>query len=134
LYHIDLGIEDNTRNIVKKNKDLAGLREEQKVFDAEVDAARAQQAKTRAAVMQKEKNMKKTEKTLEGRVIMIFSQEIDGLLSSLSSEARTGRHRSPDCACYTQNEQRREIQRGCLKNQSTVAGEGDLITTRIGFR
>jgi len=49
------------------------LREEQKVFDAEVDAARAQQAKTRAAVMQKEKNMKKTEKTLEGRVIMIFS-------------------------------------------------------------
>ena len=53
-------IEDNTSNIVKKNKDLAGLREEQRVSDAEVGAARAQQAKTRAAVMQKEKNVEKT--------------------------------------------------------------------------
>ncbi len=72
LYHIDLGIEDNTRNIVKKNKDLAGLREEQKVYDTEVEAARAQQAKTRASVMQKEKNIKKAEKTLEGKVNHAF--------------------------------------------------------------
>jgi len=69
LYHIDLGIEDNTRDIVKKNKELATLREERKVRDEEVEAARAQQAKARTAVMQKEKKIKKDEKALEGKVV-----------------------------------------------------------------
>ncbi|KAF8872389.1 cohesin complex subunit psm1 [Gymnopilus junonius] len=67
LYHIDLGIEDNTRAIVKKNKELAGLRQEQKEHDKELDAARADQAKARTAVMQKEKNIKKADKALEAK-------------------------------------------------------------------
>lgn len=68
LYHIDLGIEDNTRIIVKKNKELAGLREEQKARDGRVEAARLHQAKARTAVLQKEKSIKKAEKSLEGKV------------------------------------------------------------------
>ncbi|KAF4618816.1 hypothetical protein D9613_009734 [Agrocybe pediades] len=67
LYHIDMGIEDNTREVVKKNKELTGLREEQKVHDRQLDAARADQAKARTSVMQKEKNIKKAEKALEGK-------------------------------------------------------------------
>ncbi len=64
---------------------------------------------------------------------MLSISEIYSLLSLLSPEARTGRYRSPDRPCYTQNEQCREIKGGNRKNQSTVAGEGDLVTTRIGF-
>jgi structural maintenance of chromosome 1 len=45
------------------------LREERKVHDEELEASRAQQAKARAAVMQKEKNIKKDEKALEGKVL-----------------------------------------------------------------
>ncbi len=67
LYHIDMGIEDNTRAIVTKNKELAGLRQEQKAQDKAVEEARAEQAKARTAVMQKEKNIKKAEKTLENK-------------------------------------------------------------------
>ena len=67
LYHIDMGIEDNTRAIVTKNKELTGLRQEQKSQDKAVEEARAEQAKARTAVMQKEKNIKKAEKTLENK-------------------------------------------------------------------
>lgn len=70
LYHIDLGIEDNSRTIVKKNKELAGLRQEQSVHDKALESARADQAKARATVMQKEKNIKKAEKALDGKVII----------------------------------------------------------------
>ncbi|PPQ98373.1 hypothetical protein CVT26_013579 [Gymnopilus dilepis] len=61
------GIADNTRTIVKMNKELAGLRQEQKEHDRELEAARADQAKARTAVMQKEKNIKKAEKALEAK-------------------------------------------------------------------
>ncbi|KAF8196098.1 hypothetical protein BJ912DRAFT_127207 [Pholiota molesta] len=67
LYHIDLGIEDNTRSIVSKNKELSGLRQVQKAQEKEVEAARAEQAKVRTGVMQKEKSIKKAEKALENK-------------------------------------------------------------------
>jgi structural maintenance of chromosome 1 len=70
LYHIDMGIEDNSRTIVKKNKDLAGLRQEQSVHDKALESARADQAKARTTVMQKEKNIKKAEKALDGKVLL----------------------------------------------------------------
>jgi len=63
-----MNIEANTREIVKKNKELAGLRQEQKAHDKELEAARADQAKARTTVMQKEKHIKKAEKALEGKV------------------------------------------------------------------
>jgi structural maintenance of chromosome 1 len=53
---------------VKKNKELATLREQRKGHDEEVESARAQQAKARSRVMQKEKNIKKADKALEGKV------------------------------------------------------------------
>ncbi|KAH0579770.1 hypothetical protein H2248_002607 [Termitomyces sp. 'cryptogamus'] len=67
LFKIEESIEDNSRNIVNKNKELAGLREEQRVHDKALEAARAEQAKVRSSVMQKEKNIKKAEKTLDAK-------------------------------------------------------------------
>ncbi|KAF8156010.1 condensin complex subunit SMC1 [Crassisporium funariophilum] len=67
LYHIDMGIENNSRSIVKKNKELTGLRQEQSVHDKALESARADQAKARTTVMQKEKSIKKAEKALEGK-------------------------------------------------------------------
>ena len=72
LYHIDLGIEDNSRTIVKKDKDLAGLRQEQTVHDKALEGARADQAKARTTVMQKEKHIKKAEKALDAKVSFTF--------------------------------------------------------------
>ena len=46
------------------------LREDRRVRDEEVEASRAQQAKARTAVMQKEKKIKKDEKALEGKVFL----------------------------------------------------------------
>ena len=73
LYHIDMGIEDNSRTIVKKNRDLAGLRQEQSVHDKALESARANQAKARTTVMQKEKSIKKAEKALDGKVSLTLS-------------------------------------------------------------
>ncbi|RDB26948.1 Structural maintenance of chromosomes protein 1 [Hypsizygus marmoreus] len=67
LYQIEEAIEMNSRTIVSKNKDLAGLREEQRVHEKALETARAAQAKVRMTVMQKEKSIKKTEKTLDGK-------------------------------------------------------------------
>jgi structural maintenance of chromosome 1 len=39
-------VEDNSQIIVKKNKDLAGLRQEQSIHDNALESARADQAKT----------------------------------------------------------------------------------------
>jgi len=68
-----MGIEDNSRTIVKKNRDLAGLRQEQSVHDKALDSARANQAKARTTVMQKEKIIKKAEKALDGKVSLALS-------------------------------------------------------------
>ncbi|KAL4266841.1 SMC family protein [Pleurotus pulmonarius] len=67
LYHIEEAIDDNTREINSQNKTLAGLREQQRVHDEALEAARAEQAKARTSVMQKEKKIKKAEKALEAK-------------------------------------------------------------------
>lgn len=61
-------MEANSRTIVNKNKELDGLREEQRVHDQALETARAEQAKVRTIVMQKEKSIKKAEKSLDGKV------------------------------------------------------------------
>ena len=68
LYRIEESIEMNSRKILNKNRELTGLREEQQKHEKALEAARAEQAKVKAAVMQKEKNIKKAEKTLEAKV------------------------------------------------------------------
>ncbi|KAI0962689.1 hypothetical protein AcV7_001479 [Taiwanofungus camphoratus] len=67
LYHIQEALESHVREIKSQNRALAGLREEQRVHDKELEGARAEQAKARASVMQKEKRIKKAEKTLEAK-------------------------------------------------------------------
>ncbi|KAF7984629.1 hypothetical protein HWV62_12853 [Athelia sp. TMB] len=67
LFHIEESIDQNVRDIKEKNKTLSGLREEQRVHDAALDEARKEQAQARAAVMQKEKKIKKGEKTLDAK-------------------------------------------------------------------
>jgi structural maintenance of chromosome 1 len=71
LYQIEESMETNSRTVIAKNKDLAGLREEQRVHDEALAAARAEQAKVRATVMQKEKGIKKADKALDGKVRML---------------------------------------------------------------
>lgn len=68
LYHIEESIESNAQEIRTKNKDLARLREEQRVHDEALDSARANQAKARTGVMQMEKKIKKAEKALDAKV------------------------------------------------------------------
>ena len=58
----------NSDTIIKKNKELKGYRDERRQHEKALEAARADQAKARGAVMQKEKTIKKTEKTLNARV------------------------------------------------------------------
>ncbi|GLB42443.1 putative structural maintenance of chromosomes protein [Lyophyllum shimeji] len=67
LYQIEEAMEANARTIVAKNRELAGLRAEQRTHEAALEAARAEQAKVRATVMQKERGIKKAEKTLDGK-------------------------------------------------------------------
>lgn len=71
LYHIEESIDQNVREIKTQNKALAGLREEQRVHDEALAEARAEQAKVRTTVMQKEKKIKKAEKTLDGKVCRV---------------------------------------------------------------
>ena len=81
----------NSRKVLAKGKDLAGLREEQRVHDRALETARAEQAKVRATVMQKEKNIKKQEKTLDGKVcICAFFSSFDvSLIVSLAYRGPT---------------------------------------------
>ncbi|KAJ3798658.1 condensin complex subunit SMC1 [Lentinula aff. detonsa] len=67
LYHIEESIERNAQEIRTKNKDLERQREEQRINDEALDAARAEQAKARTGVMQMEKKIKKGEKALDSK-------------------------------------------------------------------
>ncbi|KAJ6561466.1 condensin complex subunit SMC1 [Mycena vulgaris] len=67
LFHIEEAIEGNAREIRAQNKALKSLRAEQRVHDQALEAARADQAKTRTGVMQMEKKIKKAEKVLDGK-------------------------------------------------------------------
>ena len=68
LFHVEESIEQNMREIDAKNKDLAGLRKQHQAFEKALAAARAEQAKSRTAVSQKERTIKKAEKSLEAKV------------------------------------------------------------------
>ncbi|EGO04101.1 hypothetical protein SERLA73DRAFT_102460 [Serpula lacrymans var. lacrymans S7.3] len=67
LFHIEKDIENNVREIRDQNRALVGLREDQRVHDKALEDARAEQARARTNVIQKEKRIKKAEKSLEGK-------------------------------------------------------------------
>ncbi|EIW54226.1 uncharacterized protein TRAVEDRAFT_39782 [Trametes versicolor FP-101664 SS1] len=65
LYHIQHSLEEHARAIKEQNQTLAGLRAEQCKDEKALEDARAEQARARSNVMQKEKRIKKAEKALE---------------------------------------------------------------------
>jgi structural maintenance of chromosome 1 len=123
LYHIDLGIEDNARSIVSKNKELSGLRQAQKAQEKEVEAARAEQAKVRTGVMQKEKSIKKAEKALENKVRCSSQFFILSYFNWIfcASETRVSSHRSPNHTFHPQTQQRRKIKGGFSENRKPTS-------------
>lgn len=67
LFHIEEALEKDAHEVREQSKTLAGLREEQKTHDDALNDARAEQAKARSALMQREKKLKKAEKALEAK-------------------------------------------------------------------
>jgi len=85
----------NSDTIVKKNKELKGYRDERRQHEKALEAARADQAKARGTVMQKEKVIKKTEKTLDARVCFYLHIPFSLLTSSrnqISSHSKRTSH------------------------------------------
>lgn len=78
LYHIQRSLEEHARAIKEQNKTLAGLRQEQRKHEKALEEARAEQAKARGNVMQKEKRIKKAEKALETKVRNLYTWSLDG--------------------------------------------------------
>ena len=70
LYHIQQSLSSHAEDIRRQNGVLAGLRNDQRVHEEELEKARADQAKSRSAVVQKEKRIKKAEKALEAKVYL----------------------------------------------------------------
>ncbi len=68
LYHIQRSLGEHAKAIREQNKTLSGLRQEQRKHEKALEEARAEQAKARGSVMQKEKRIKKAEKALETKV------------------------------------------------------------------
>jgi chromosome segregation ATPase len=73
LYHIEEKIGDNVKAIRSQNKELGGLREEQKEHQGRLSAAREEQATARSEVSKRERRIKKQEKALEAKVIHFVS-------------------------------------------------------------
>ena len=61
-------MSSHAEDIRRQNETLVDLRGQQTANDEELEKARADQAKARGAHMQKEKRVKKAEKTLENKV------------------------------------------------------------------
>lgn len=68
LFHIQKSLATHAEDIRAQNATLADLRKEQRKHEAELEKARQEQAKSRSAVMAKEKRIKKAEKALETKV------------------------------------------------------------------
>ena len=87
LYHIQSALSTHARDIQAQNETLAGLREEQRVHNAELESARADQARVRNGVMQKEKQIKKAEKALENKVRRRVALHCGGTYARVNKEA-----------------------------------------------
>ena len=99
LYHIEEELQEHAQAIRTQNRTLAGLREEQRKHEQELEAARAEQARARSGVMQKEKRIKKAEKALEGKVCTaMWIWTGCTLTRMLATEARSCTSRSADPA------------------------------------
>lgn len=105
LYHIEEKIADNVKAIKLQNKELVGLRAEQKEHEENLAAAREEQAKARSEVSKRERRIKKQEKALEAKVIVSGAarcQEADVCL--VLTATGHGHPRSSDCTLAAQVE------------------------------
>jgi structural maintenance of chromosome 1 len=68
LFHIEQGLERNAEQIQEHSETLDDLRAERDTRDRELTSVRADQAKSRSAMLQKEKKIKKAEQSLEAKV------------------------------------------------------------------
>lgn len=84
----------NSDTIVKKNKELKGYRDERRQHEKALETARTDQAKARGAVMQKEKAIKKTEKTLDARVRFYLHIPFSLLTSSRNQTSSHSKRKS----------------------------------------
>ncbi|KAH8082807.1 cohesin complex subunit psm1 [Cristinia sonorae] len=67
LYHIQTSLTTYADDIREQNETLTDLRREQRKHNQELESARAAQARSRNAVMQKEKQIKQAEKSLDNK-------------------------------------------------------------------
>jgi chromosome segregation ATPase len=66
-------LERNTRDINSKSKELEGLRAERDDCNQQLADARAEQARSRSTLIQKEKRIKKADQNLEAKVHLVTS-------------------------------------------------------------
>lgn len=104
LFHIEESITSNSSNVIQKNKDLKGLRDEQRVHDKSLEAARSEQAKARNAVMQKEKGIKKAEKLLDAKVSFSLLPYSASEVLKHVAETGSGCIRGSNHTCNAQNQ------------------------------
>lgn len=115
-------MESNSRTVIAKNKDLSGLREEQRVHNEALDAARAEQAKVRTAAMQKEKAIKKADKVLEDKVLSLYSYLVT-LDNTRWTETRSSGDRNADHPFDAQDKQCDKNKRGGGTRRGEASGE-----------
>lgn len=98
LYHIQHSLEEHARAIKEQNQTLAGLRAEQRKHEKALEDARAEQARARSNVMQKEKRIKKAEKALETKVRPCRSTAASRMILNVYTATRLGPNRGADQA------------------------------------
>jgi len=68
LYHIEESLKANTSEIQKQSHALSGFREDQHRRQQNLDATRAEQARSKTEVSREERKLKRAEKALETKV------------------------------------------------------------------
>ncbi|KAH9836074.1 cohesin complex subunit psm1 [Rhodofomes roseus] len=110
LYHIEQGLQEHAQTIRTQNRTLAGLRAEQRKHEGELTEARAEQARARSSVMQKEKRIKKAEKALEGRKPDLVQVEAQIMHSERRRNNAIQEREKAEQAAEKQREQLRVLQ------------------------
>ncbi|KAH9884117.1 cohesin complex subunit psm1 [Cubamyces lactineus] len=109
LYHIQHSLEEHARAIKEQNQTLAGLRAEQRKHEKALEDARADQAKARSNVMQKEKRIKKAEKALETKACRPDLVRIEAQMKH-AERKREKAQQELEKLQQTEAEQRRKLQ------------------------
>lgn len=94
LYNIQESLSGHAEEIKNANEQLVGLRAEQQECEAALEETRTEQARQRTDVMQKEKRLKKAEKALEGKVILLIMLPSSGSKLTISSYPKATRSRA----------------------------------------